>query len=219
MFIGHFAVGLGLKKVAPRVSLGTLFLAAQFADLLWPTLLLLGIERVELAPGAAGPPLNFTYYPFSHSLLMVLVWSALFGTAYRLIWRYPAGAWVCAAAVLSHWLLDLVVHHPDLPLYPGGAERVGFGLWGSLPASLSVELLLFSAGTWLYWRSTRALDRIGSAGFWSLIGFLLCIHAANVCGAPPPSVAAVAWAGHAQWLLVLWGWWIDRHRSAVETQP
>lgn len=219
MFIGHFAIGLGLKKAAPRVSLGTLFLAAQFIDLLWPSLLLLGVERVELAPGAVGPPLNFTHYPVSHSLLMVLVWSALFGAAYWLIRSHPAGAWVCAVAVLSHWLLDLVVHHPDLPLYPGGAQRLGFGLWNSLPGSLAVELVLFGAGTWLYWRNTRALDRIGSAGFWSLIAFLLLIHAANVFGSPPPSVAAVAWVGHAQWLLVLWGYWIDRHRSALERQP
>lgn len=212
MFIGHFGVGLGLKKAAPRVSLGTLFLGAQLIDLAWPTLLLLGVERVELAPGGKGPPLNFTHYPITHSLLMVLVWSMLFGAGYFFLRRHRIGAVVCGVAVLSHWLLDLVVHHPDLPLYPGGGPRVGFSLWDSLPGSMLLELLIFGVGTWLYGRSTQAIDRIGSAGFWALIGFLLVVHAMNVLGDPPPSVAAVAWAGHAQWLLVAWAYWIDRHR-------
>lgn len=212
MFIGHFGAGLALTKAAPRVSLGTLFLAAQFIDLVWPTLLLVGVERVELAPGAKGPPLVFTHYPVTHSLAMVLVWSLLFGAVYQFARRYRTGAIVCAVAVLSHWVLDLIVHHPDLPLYPGGGPRVGLGLWDSLPGTLVVELALFGLGTWLYVRATEATDRTGSIGFWALIGFLLVVHAANVFGAPPPSVAAVAWAGHAQWLLVAWAYWVDRHR-------
>lgn len=216
MFIGHFGAGMALKKAAPRVSLGTLFLAAQFIDLLWPTLLLVGVERVELTPGAKGPPLTFTHYPISHSLLMVLVWAVLFGVVYQFARRYRAGAVVCAIAVLSHWVLDLIVHHPDLPLYPGGGPHVGFGLWDSLGASLAIEGLIFALGVWLYSRATQATDRVGSFGFWSLIAFLLVIHAANVLGDPPPSVAAVAWVGHAQWLLVAWAYWVDRHRRPRE---
>ncbi|MBL9214255.1 MAG: hypothetical protein JNG83_02145 [Opitutaceae bacterium] len=212
MFIGHFAVGLGLKRAAPTVSLGTLFLGAQFIDLLWPSLLLAGVEQAELAPGAKGPPLAFTHYPVSHSLLMVIVWAVLFGGGHYALRRQLRGALVCAAAVVSHWLLDLLVHHPDLPLYPGDGPRLGLGLWNSLPASLAVELALFGAGTWLYAWSTRATDRVGSIGFWSLIVFLLVIHAGNIFGAPPPSITAVAWVGQAQWLLVLWAYWVDAHR-------
>lgn len=212
MFIGHFAVGFGLKRAAPAVSLGTLMLGAQFIDLLWPTLLLVGVEHVELAPAGNGPPLRFTDYPVSHSLLMVLVWAALLGGAFYVLRRSARGAVVCAAAVVSHWVLDLVVHHPDLPLAPGGSARLGFGLWSSLPLSLSLELALFGFGAWLYATMTEPRDGIGRWGFAGLLVFLLVIHAGNIFGAPPPSVAAVAWVGQAQWLLVLWGYWIDGHR-------
>ena len=96
MFIGHFAVALGAKKVAPAVSLGTMFLAAQLADLLWPTFVLLGIERVEIAPGAtAVTPLDFVSYPYSHSLLALALWSTL-GRARRrpsgCSWHGPTGS-------------------------------------------------------------------------------------------------------------------------------
>ena len=116
------------------------------------------------------------------------------------------------ALVVSHWVLDLVVHRPDLPLYPGGA-RVGFGLWNSVAGTLVVELAIFGLGVWLYLRTTRAQDRVGAWALWSLVSFLLLIHAANLLGPPPPSVAAIAWVGQAQWLLVLWGYWIDHHRE------
>jgi hypothetical protein len=212
MFVGHFALGFGLKRSAPAVSLGTLFLGAQFIDLLWPTLLLMGVERVEIAPGANGPPLRFTHYPVSHSLLMVGVWAALLGAGYYALRRNARGAAVCVIAVLSHWFLDLVVHVPDLPLAPGTAPRVGLGLWGSLPLSLGLELGLFAWGVWLYCRTTTPVDRTGKFGLWSLTAFLFAIHLANVFGAPPPNVAAVAWVGQAQWLLVLWAYWVDAHR-------
>jgi hypothetical protein len=219
MFIGHFGVGLGLKNRAPSVSLGTLFLAAQFIDLLWPTLLLLGIEKVELSPAAKGPPLRFTEYPISHSLVMVLVWAVLFGGVYYLLRRHVTGALVCGIAVVSHWFLDLIVHHSDLPILPASTGRYGFGLWDSLAGSALVEGVIFALGLWLYCRATTPLDRIGSIGFWALIAFLVVIHLANIFGPPPPSVSAVAWAGHAQWLLVLWAYWVDGHRRAFRSMP
>jgi hypothetical protein len=213
MFLGHFGVGFGAKAAAPKTSLGTLFLAAQLVDLLLPTLILVGLESVVIAPGITRvTPLDFHEYPISHSLIAAVVWAALFAAAYYLLRRYPKGAWVCGAAVLSHWLLDLLSHRPDLPLIPGFDARVGFGLWNSLPATLVVELGIFSTGVWLYKRSTRALDRTGSIALWTLVGFLLVMYFSNIFGPPPPSVAAIAWVGQAQWLLVLWGYWIDRHR-------
>jgi membrane-bound metal-dependent hydrolase YbcI (DUF457 family) len=140
MFIGHFGVGMAAKPAARRTSLGTLFLACQFLDLLWPTLVLLGIEKVEVAPGATRlTPLEFVYYPFSHSLLAALVWSALFGLVYFVIRRDPKGSLVCAALVTSHWLLDVLVHKPDLPLSPGSTVKIGLGLWNLRSAPISIS--------------------------------------------------------------------------------
>lgn len=214
MFLGHFGVGFGAKRFAPRTSLGTLFLASQFIDLLWPLLLLVGAERVAIVPGiTVVTPLDFTHYPWSHSLLTVAIWGVLFGATYYLVKRYKAGAWVCGAAVVSHWVLDLVLHRPDLPILPGGDYRAGFGLWDSLAATLVLELAFFAVGLTLYLRTTTASDRIGSISLWSLVAFLLLVYAGNLFGAPPPSVTAIAWLGQAQWLLIAWGYWIDRHRT------
>jgi membrane-bound metal-dependent hydrolase YbcI (DUF457 family) len=216
MFLGHFAVGFGAKKLAPRASLGTLFLAAQFIDLLWPTLVLLGVERVRIAPGiTAVVPLDFEHYPISHSLLAVVGWALLFGAVYFLIRRDWRTSLVLALAVLSHWLLDWFTHRPDLPLYPGGA-RVGLGLWQSLPATLIVELGLFGVGVALYARVTRAADRTGRWALWSLVTLLAVIYAGNLFGAPPPDAMAIGWVGQAQWLLIAWGYWLDRHRAVIE---
>ena len=214
MFVGHFAAGLGLKRAAPAVSLGTLFLGVQFLDLLWPTLLLTGIEQVEIHPGAAGPPLTFTHYPISHSLALVVVWSFLFGIVHYGLRRNLRSALVLAVAVSSHWFLDLIVHFPDLPLAPGTTSRFGLSLWASTPISLTLELTLYAVGIALYLRATRASDRVGTVGFWLLAALLLGIHLGNIFGPPPPSVTAIAWVGQAQWLLVLAGYWVDRHRSA-----
>jgi hypothetical protein len=216
MFIGHFAAGLGAKRAAPRVSLGTLLFSAQFLDLLWPTCLLLGVEHVRIAPGVtAVTPLDFTDYPFSHGLVSVGVWAILLGTAYWLWQRRVRSAVVVGLLVLSHWVLDLVVHRPDLPLLPWGGPRVGLSLWDSLAATVVVEGVLLVGGLWLYARTTRARDRIGSAGLAAFVVFLLVIDVADIAGPPPPSVTAIAWAGQAQWLLVAAGWWIDRHRVSI----
>jgi hypothetical protein len=213
MFIGHFGVGFGAKAAAPKMSLGTLLLAAQFIDLLWPTLLLLGVEQVRIVPGAtAMTPLRFELYPVSHSLLAVLGWAAGLGLVVYALRRSLRGALVAGLAVLSHWVLDLFVHAPDLPLVPGGA-RYGFGLWSSVPATLGVELLLFGAGLALYLRATHARNAKGRWGLWGLAAFLLLTYLANVFSAPPPSVAAIAWIGQTQWLLVAWGYWVDRNRE------
>ena len=215
MFAGHFGLGFGAKAAARRMSLGTLFLASQFIDLLWPALLLLGLETVRISPGITRvTPLDFTHYPISHSLLTVTAWALLFGVAYYLIRRCKRGAFVCALLVLSHWLLDALTHRPDLPLAPVSDLRVGLGLWNSLPAAIAVEIFLFTIGVMLYARATRASDRVGSIGFWALVAFLLVIYFGNTFGPPPPNVQTLAWTAHAQWLLVAWAYWLDRHRES-----
>lgn len=215
MFIGHFGIGFAAKPVAPKVSLGALFIAAQFLDLLWPTLLLLGVERVRIVPGATTvTPMVFEHYPISHSLLAVAGWAVLIGCAYLLLRRDRIGALVLGMLVISHWALDVIVHQPDLPLFPGSATVVGLNAWSSLPLTLAIELPLFALGVWLYARATTASDAIGRWGFRALVAFLLIVYAGNLFGAPPPSPEAIAWVCQSQWLLVLWSYWIDNHRVA-----
>ena len=214
MFLGHFGLGFGAKRAAPVVSLGTFFMAAQFADLLWPTLVLLGIERVELQPGATVvTPLNFVSYPYSHSLLALAVWGLLFGGIYAAIRRsrLPV-AITLALLVVSHWVLDYVTHRPDMPLTLNGPQRLGLGLWNSMQATLAAELAIFVIGVVLYARSTAPRDRAGSIGLWSLVTFLMVVYAASIIGPPPPTAAAVAWSAEAMWLIVIWGYWVDNHR-------
>ena len=216
MFIGHFAVGFAAKKWIPAVSLGTFFLAAQLADLIWPTLLTFGIERVEIAPGiTAVTPLDFVSYPLSHSLVALSLWATIFAVIYWAARRSRGAAITLAVLVLSHWVLDFVTHRPDLPIDFAAQYRVGLGLWFSVPGTLMVEIPLFLLGVVLYTRSTRAKDRTGTIAMWALVVFLLVVYAASVFGPPPPSIAAVAWSAQAMWLLVAWGYWIDRHRQPL----
>lgn len=215
MFIGHAAVALAAKPLAPRVSLGLLLTAAYWVDLVWPALLLAGVERVEISPGdTAFTPLAFVHYPWTHSLAAALAWSALFGLA---CWRLGArNAAVLGALVCSHWLLDAIVHRPDLPLWPRGELLVGFGLWNSVAATLLIEGAMFAAGVTIYARHAPARDRIGSFAFWALIGFLVLAYMANIVGPPPPSVSAIAYVGLAGGLLfALWAGWADRHRGGI----
>ncbi len=202
MFIGHFGTALAAKPAVKQVSLGTLFLASQFLDLLWPTLLLLVLETVKIVSGATKlTPLEFTHYPISHSLLAVAGWSVLFGAIYFAIRRSILPAVVCGSLVASHWLLDALTHQPDLPLSPGGSARVGLGLWNYPTLAISLELLIFASGLFLYLRSTKSSGKVGSIGLWSLVAFLAVVYGSNIFGPPPPSVNAIAWTCQAQWLL------------------
>ena len=214
MFIGHFAVGLAAKKLNPKPSLGTYFLAAQFLDLLWPTLLLLNVEKVAINPDPAAPvPLTFTHYPVSHSLLFVLGWAALFGGIYFLLKKSKAAALLIGLCVVSHWFLDLLVHVPDLPLYPGNSPEYGLGLWKMKGVEMALELMLFLAGAAMYWKATRAKNKTGIYATAALLVFLLVVFLLNEFGPPPTDVRAVAWAGQLQWLIVAWAYWADSRRT------
>lgn len=222
MFIGHYAVAFGAKKLVPSVSLGALFLACQLADLVWPNLVLLGIEVVEIDPGnTAITPLNFVHYPYSHSFLGMAMFGAVFAILYVLASRAsPRVAVIIAGLVLSHWVLDALTHRPDLPLTLSGPTRIGLGLWNLPILAVGFELQLFAVGIWLYATGTMPLDRRGRIGFWILVGFLLLVYLLNIVasmvGPPPPSSEAVAWSAQAMWLIVIWGYWIDRHRIPTD---
>jgi hypothetical protein len=214
MFIGHFALGFAAKRAAPRVSLAILFAAAQWADLLWPVLVAAGFEQVRIDPGnTAFTPLDFVSYPYSHSLLMLVVWGAVFGLLYRAVTGRNGSTFaVLALLVVSHWVLDFLTHRPDMPLYPGG-QKLGLGLWNSVAATMLVEITMYAAGVWIYLRATRPLDGIGRWSTVALALFLLIAYVANVEGGPPPSVR-VLWVSAiiASALLLIWTWWTDQHR-------
>lgn len=215
MFIGHFAIGFAGKKFARRSNVAVLLAAASFLDLLWPVFLMLGWERVRMHPGVTSfKKFDFTYYPWSHSLLMAAVWATAFALAYYLISRYRSGAitvWIC---VISHWVLDWISHRPDLPLHPGGGDHAGLGLWNSIGATMVVELLMFAVGLWLYVKTTRARDRIGHYAFLGYIIFLLMAYVGDRFSGPPPTVANLVWASLiAEVILIAWAWWFDRHRE------
>jgi membrane-bound metal-dependent hydrolase YbcI (DUF457 family) len=213
VFVGHLAVALAAKSTSPRTPLSWLVGASFGLDLLWPVLLLAGLEVVRVDPGnTAFTPLDFESYPWSHSLVIVAAWAVLVGA---LAWRLfgASGAGVLVGVVLvSHWLLDVVSHRPDLPLWPGGPE-VGLGLWNSIPATLLAEGALFVIGVELYRRGTVARD---AAGRWALAGLVALTGVIWISGPwspPPPGPQAIAGAGLAMWLFPPWAGWIDRHRS------
>jgi membrane-bound metal-dependent hydrolase YbcI (DUF457 family) len=215
LFIGHIGVALAAKRAAPKVSLGTLILATSWIDLVWPILLLFGIEHVSVAPGiTAFTPLDFTHYPFTHSLVMVIAWGLLLGGGYFLVRPSVKDSVVIGCVVVSHWVLDWLTHRPDLPLYLDG-PKLGFGLWNSIPLTIAVESLIFVVGVLVYYRMTRPSDRVGTWSFWSLIAALVFFYIMNIVGPPPPDEKTLAWVALAAWLFPVWGYWIDRHRIAV----
>jgi len=215
MFVGHAALAFAARRQEPRVSLAELLAATYALDLIWPVLVLLGVERVRIAPGVtAFTPLDFEWYPWSHSLLMALVWGVVGGLLVYAVRRRAGDALLVGALVVSHWVLDGVVHRPDLPLWPGhGSPLVGLGLWNSIPATLLVEGAMFVAGVALYLGGSRAKDRIGSVALFSLLVLLTLAWVSGPFSAPPPSTNAVAWVGLVFGILVIpWAVWIEKHR-------
>lgn len=219
MFIGHFGVGLAVKKIDSKPSLGTLFIASQFIDLLWPIFLLLGIEKVQIEPGnTAVTPLNFISYPYSHSLFGVLVWAVLLGAIYYILKKNFRTSLLLVLLVLSHWILDLFTHRPDLQLLPWSNFKMGFGLWNSVTLTIIVEGFIFIFGSYFYISATKAKNEKGNLGLWSLLIFLTLIYVMNIIGPPPTDTSAIAIVGLFQWLLVAWAYWIDRNRSPIWSQ-
>jgi len=220
VFIGHYALGLAAKRVAPRTGLGTLFIAPTLADLLWPIFLLLGWEHAHVVPGP-NPFLTLWLddYPISHSLLTLIVWGAVFGCLYK--WRTgdKRAALVIALLVVSHWVLDFITHRPDEPLYPGG-PAVGLGLWSFPNATVIVESVMLIAGLAFYLSATRARDAIGRWGIWALVAVLAGSYYSTLFTPTPTDIHALAIGGIIfGWVFVLLAWWVDRHRDATTGLP
>jgi len=215
MFVGHYALGLAAKQLAPRTSLGALIAAPILLDLLWPIFLLAGWEYVSIAPNP-NPflRLQFDVYPISHGLVAVIGWATLFASIYFGVARYLVGAITIWFGVISHWLLDYIVHRPDLPLYAGGSRLLGLGLWNRPKTTMVIELVMFAAGIFIYSRATNAKNAIGNYAFWFFALALVGLYAAIVFAPPPSSVKKLAIGTMFSWLFVVWAWWLDRNREA-----
>jgi hypothetical protein len=213
MFIGHYAAALAAKRAAPEAPLGVLAAAAVGLDLVWPVLVLAGVETVRVAPGiTAVTPLDFASYPYSHSLVSAAGWSVAAALLARRCGWTARAALVAGLAVFSHWLLDFVTHRPDLPLAFGDSAKVGLGLWRSVAGTAAVEGGLFAAACAAYLRATEPTSRGGSVGFAVLVAVLLAVYAGALSGQAPPSATAVAASALGQWLFVGAAGWVDARR-------
>jgi hypothetical protein len=222
VLVGHLAVGLAAKRIAPRLSLGTLVLAPLAADFLWTLFMLAGIEHVQFIPGRMGAAnyLVASDIAYSHSLATNVMWGAVFAAAYASSRRRTDAAWLLFAAVLSHWPLDVISHTPDMPIAPGMPQRFGLGLWASVPATMIVEGGAWAAAIILYARTTRSRGRLGTYAFWIGVALLTLIWRNNVAGPPPPNPRTAPIASLVLFsLIVAWAYWIDRRRESMSDTP
>jgi hypothetical protein len=217
MHVGHFAAGFIGKRIQAQVSLGTLVLASVLADLLSPLFVFAGLEEVKLTSGRGAAnyfePINIA---LSHSLLMLVVWGALFGGAYFVWRRNLRGALLIFALVVAHWFLDVIAHKPVMPLAPGSSSKFGFGLWTSIPATLVVEGVLWVVAIVIYLRVTRAKNRLAFFVFWPVVLLLTLLWYNNIAGPPPPNHGRSSFLfGFLYFTLVVaWAYWINRLRPA-----
>ncbi len=217
MFVGHYAASLALKSFDTRVSLGSLFLAVQFVDILFFPLVLLGVERMNVVPGyTASTHFELAYMPYTHGLAASLGWAALAYVVFRWVLGKGHGwALVVAVAVLSHWVLDLIVHTPDLPLTSDTSLKLGLGLWKDALLTFVLEAGLLAGGLWLYLRSTAPLGKRGRYAMTLYVAVLIVLNVANLWGPPPEGKVALAVTA----LVAYFGfaavaYWLDRKRVA-----
>jgi hypothetical protein len=216
MLVGHFAVALVAKRAEPRLSLGTLIVAATFADLLLFTLVIAGIEQIEIVRGRFGAANYFRPVDIglSHSLAMGSMWGGLLAVLHRLFRRNTRAALIVFAAVLSHWVLDALSHPPHLPLAPGGGATVGLGLWTSVRGTVLVEGALWVAALFIYIRATKSVTSAGRYVFWGAIIVLTLSWYNNIAGAAPSRPENAPTANLIFFLLwVGWGYWMNRART------
>jgi hypothetical protein len=216
MLVGHFAAGIAAKRVKPDVPLGSLVLAAMLADLLWLAFMAAGIESIEVRPGRGIDAMAAANIPYSHSLLMIVIWGAALAFWVR-------RGWIVFAVAASHWVLDWIAHPPrDLLLAPGSHRYFGLGLWTSVPAAIAIEGGMWVAAIVIYLRSTKARSRSGVWGFWVMAALLTLLWLANLNSGPTkPNVIAESISFVMFGLFILWAYWMDRVRvsTANATPP
>lgn len=218
MFIGHYGPGFACKAWKPAIPLWVLFIAVQFVDVVWAVLVLLGIEKVRIVPGiTATNPFDLYYMPFTHSLPGAVFWSLGAAIVYRTVARTQtwAAAAIVGVAVFSHWILDLVVHRPDLALYDD-SYKVGFGLWNYPASAFALEIVLLFGGLVLYLRATEPTDAVGRYGM-TVLGVVAVVLQAYVFFGPPP-VSDTAFAFTALGLyfaFALTVYWLEGKRKTL----
>ena len=218
MFAGHLAVGFAVKRMEPAVSLGTAILAAVLADLLCFVFLIAGVESFEKVPGAALNRMAGLTIIYSHSLAMDAAWAALFAAAFFLWRRQRLAAWLLFLAVLSHWVLDVISHRPDMPLAPGIHAVFGLGLWNSVAASLLVEGGLWIAAVVIYVRRIGPLTFGAAGAFWSGIAVVTLLSYANIRAGMDPDPRKAGVAGLVVFSAIVgWAYWMNRlHAEKVK---
>lgn len=213
MFAGHLGVALIAKRMEPKAPLWLLVGAAYGLDLLWPIMLLAGIETVSVDPGnTAFTPMSFDSYPWSHSLVMTLVWAGLIGFTIRKSGGSREVARIIRMVFISHWLQDFLTHGQDMPLWPFG-PRYGLGLWNSIPGTLVIEGVFLMTAVFIYAKAFPARDLLGTTGLGALVGLVLIIWVSGPFSPPPPNATAIALVTLALWIFPLWAWRIEAHRQ------
>lgn len=217
MHVGHFAAGMIAKRFDSKVSLGTCVFAAMLADFLWCIFMMAGIEHIELKAGrGAANYFEAHNIAWSHSLLTIAVWALLFAGAYLLWRRNMTSAALLFIVVVSHWLLDVVAHRPDMPVAPGVETVFGLGLWANIPATIIVEGGLWVLGIILYLRTTRPKRRLANYVFFGVVVLLTLIWYNNIAGPPPPNARTVSVFSFMYFSsVVAWAYWMDRLRPTT----
>jgi hypothetical protein len=214
MFVGHYGISFAVKSFDRRISLWLLFMAVQFVDVLWAIFVLLGIEKVRISPGiTATNPLDLYYMPYTHSLVAALVWAGSSFIGYKFT-RGSASrtALLVAAAVFSHWVLDLIVHRPDLPIYDN-KYKLGLGVWNYPALAFALEAGLLFGGLILYLRASKPVSSLGRYGMPVFGILLLGLQGMVFFGAPPSSPVAAALTALVSYvLLAVIVFWLDRKR-------
>src|SRR5437870_12575444 len=188
MFVGHYGIAFAVKTERNRIPLWVLFVAVQLLDFLWAPFVLLGIEKVRMVPGVtATNSLDLYYMPYTHSLVCALIWSGAAFFIYKLVRGAKTSntaALIVAFAVLSHWVLDLIVHRPDLAIYDD-VLKVGFGLWNHRGLEFALEIALLIGGGLIYLKRNGAVARKAGVIIFGLV--LILIQTWNTFGGRPPS--------------------------------
>jgi hypothetical protein len=213
MFVGHYGVSFAMRPEAKRVPLWVWFIAVQWMDVVWSVLVLLGVEKVRIVPGfTEANALDLYYMPYTHGLPGSIVLSLILGAIVSL---FTSGSrartmLLVAVASFSHWVIDLLVHVPDLPLYDNTA-KVGLGLWRHVILSFPLELIFLGLGAWLYARATTFKGAKGRNVFWAFLVFLVVLQIYANFGPPPSSPAAMAVIALALYaVLALASAWVER---------
>jgi hypothetical protein len=209
VFTGHYGASFAGKALDRTIPLWVLFIAVQLLDFIWAILILLGIEHVRVVPGImAASALDLYDMPYTHSLAGAVAISVVVGALFCLLWKRPVSAGVIVGlTVFSHWILDLIVHAPDLLIY--GSYKVGFGLWNYFWPELALEVVLLLVTLLWYLKavSSPAIKRRA----WILFGVLLVFQCIDKFGPPPAGTVEFAGGALAAYsFLAALAAWVER---------